>query len=284
LSGWERGMSSTVVPESTEIAGEVHERTSPSSKIVYAAVMREGDEELERPGAALIWSAIAAGLSMGLSPITEGILRAYLPDAGWRPLIVSFGYSLGFLVIILGRQQLFTENTLTAILPLARNKDLRTLGKVAKLWTLVMAGNLAGAAGIGFYAIRSGAFPQHMKDSMISVYKEIGGHGFGETVLGGIVAGWMIALIVWLLPFAESARVWVIVAITYVVGLAKLPHVVAGSVETFMLGAAGQPGWSFLLTGYILPAFIGNAIGGVTFVALLNHAQVVAGSSEESQA
>ncbi len=77
--------------------------------VVDEAIRREGDKELARPSSALAFSGLAAGLSMGFSLIAEGLLRAHLPDVVWRPLIVKLGYALGFLVVILGRQQLFTE-------------------------------------------------------------------------------------------------------------------------------------------------------------------------------
>src|SRR5215207_8851999 len=102
---------------------EAEERSAPSGKVVYKAILKEGEGELARSSSALFWSGLAAGLSMGLSMIAEGLLHAHLPDAPWRPLVAKFGYSVGFLIVILGRQQLFTENTLTPVLPLLRRKD-----------------------------------------------------------------------------------------------------------------------------------------------------------------
>src|ERR1041385_6652600 len=115
--------------------------SAPSGKIVYKAILKEGEEELARSSAALFWSGLAAGLSMGFSMITEGLLHAYLPETHWRPLISKLGYSVGFLIVILGRQQLFTENTLTPILPLLLRKDASTLMNVLRLWSVVLAAN-----------------------------------------------------------------------------------------------------------------------------------------------
>src|SRR3954467_9003118 len=95
---------------------EAEDRSAPSGKVVYHAIVKEADEELERSVAALFWSGLAAGLSMGFSLVGEAILRAHLPDEPWRPLVAKIGYSFGFLIVILGRQQLFTENTLTPML------------------------------------------------------------------------------------------------------------------------------------------------------------------------
>ena len=124
---------------------EAESRSSPSGKIVYKAILTEGEEELDRPSSALFWSGLAAGLSMGFSLVSEGLLRAYLPDAPWRLLVAKLGYCIGFLIVVLGRQQLFTENTLTVMLPLLRRKDPRTLANVGRLWAVVLAANLIGA-------------------------------------------------------------------------------------------------------------------------------------------
>ena len=127
---------------------EVHERSSPSGKIVYKAISKEGEDELERSSAALFWSGLAAGLSMGFSMIAEGLLTSFLPDEHWRPLVAKFGYSAGFLIVILGRQQLFTENTLTPILPFLQRKAKATAANVLRLWSIVLVANLIGAMAV----------------------------------------------------------------------------------------------------------------------------------------
>jgi formate/nitrite transporter FocA (FNT family) len=260
---------------------QAEDRSAPSGKIVYKAILKEGEEELERASAALFWSGLAAGLSMGFSMIAEGLLKAYLPDAPWRPLVAKLGYSVGFLIVILGRQQLFTENTLTPVLPLLQRKKVATFGNVLRLWTVVLAANLIGAFVIGSVSVRTNAFDPHVRQAFIDIGHEAMKHGFGTVLLRGILAGWLIALLVWLLPFAETARVWVIIFITYIVGLAGFSHIIAGAVETFALAAAGQKSWLTVFGGFILPALIGNILGGVTLVATLNHAQVVAGTQGE---
>ncbi|HMR68580.1 MAG TPA: formate/nitrite transporter family protein, partial [Anaerolineae bacterium] len=111
---------------------EVRRRTAPRAAIVYETIRREGEDELDRTTAALIYSGLAAGLSMGFSFLGEALLQAHLPEAPWRPLISKAGYSLGFLIVILGRQQLFTENTLTPILQLLDRLDVKTLMQVLR--------------------------------------------------------------------------------------------------------------------------------------------------------
>ncbi len=123
---------------------QVEERVAIGAHVVYETIRREGEEELNRPAAALAWSALAAGLSMGFSFIAEGLLMARLPDQPWRPLVSRAGYCIGFLIVILGRQQLFTENTLTVVLPLLVRKDLATLLRMLRLWAVVLGANLVG--------------------------------------------------------------------------------------------------------------------------------------------
>jgi formate/nitrite transporter FocA (FNT family) len=260
---------------------EAEERSAPSGKVVYKAILKEGEEELARPSSALFWSGLAAGLSMGFSMIAEGLLHARLPDAPWRPLVAKFGYSVGFLIVILGRQQLFTENTLTPILPLLQRKAGATLANVSRLWAVVLVANLLGALLMAVVAARTEAFDPHVREAFSEMGRKATEHGFWATALRGVFAGWLIALMVWLLPFAETARVWVIVVIAYIVGLGNFSHVIAGAVEVFSLAAAGQAGWPAVLGGYVVPTLLGNVLGGVTLVATLNHAQVVAGGGGE---
>src|SRR5512146_1207676 len=97
---------------------EIERRAAIRVVVVHEAIRKEGEAELSRSSSALAWSGFAAGLSMGFSLVGEGLIRAHLPEASWTPLLAKFGYALGFVIVVLGRQQLFTENTLTAIVPL----------------------------------------------------------------------------------------------------------------------------------------------------------------------
>ena len=136
---------------------EITERASPPGQVVYHAVNREGEHELKRSSSELAISGLAAGLSMGFSMMTEGFLHAHLANSAWRPLVTKLGYSVGFLIVILGRQQLFTKNTLTVILPLLRMKKLAVLANVGRLWIVVLVTNLVGAYLIRWFMARSNA-------------------------------------------------------------------------------------------------------------------------------
>ncbi len=256
---------------------EAEERSSPTGKVVYEAIRQEGQSELERTTSALAWSGLAAGLSMGFSFLGVGLFRAFLPEAPWVPLVSSFGYVLGFLIVILGRQQLFTENTLTVILPLMRRRDGETLGNVLRLWATVLVANILGALAFAFVMARTEAIEAHVFEALRQVAIDAAPRSFAVALLRGIFAGWLIAMVVWLMPFAETARISVIIILTYVVGLAQLTHVIVSTIEASFLVFTGDSTWTEMLTHSFVPALIGNIVGGVALVAALNHAQVVAG-------
>lgn len=258
----------------------IEDRIAIGAKVVHEAIRNEGQEELARPSSALAWSGLAAGLSMGFSLLAEGLLSAHLPDAPWAPLISRFGYSLGFLIVVLGRQQLFTENTLTVILPLLTRRDLPCVWGVLRLWSIVLAANLVG---VFFFAWALGGtdlFQPYVKQAFARLGMLEISYGFWLVLLKGIFAGWLIALMVWLLPFAEAARVHIIIIVTYLVGLAEFSHVIAGSSKVLYLVATGEASPLRFLYGYMVPSLVGNTIGGVSLVAVVNHAQVVAGGEK----
>jgi formate/nitrite transporter FocA (FNT family) len=273
---------STIQPATAqEEQQEAKERSAPSSKVIHEAILKEGKEELARSSDALFWSGLAAGLSMGLSMVAEGVMTHYLPDLPWRPLVANLGYSVGFLVVVLGRQQLFTENTLTPILPLLHRLTWRSLGNVLRLWGVVLVANLLGGLALALVLAHTGTFEPAIKTEFAHMGQQALEPGFGLVLLRGIFAGWLIALMAWLLPFADTGRIWVIIIITYVVGICHFSHVIAGSVEVFTLAALGEASWGQVLGGFTVPALLGNILGGVLLVAGLNHAQVAANDAEE---
>jgi len=269
--------SSDNVPElSRRERQEVARRARISALVVHEIVREEGERELNRPPEALALSALAAGLSMGFSLVFQGLLHTYLPAAPWRPLIDNLGYSVGFFIVILGRQQLFTENTLTAMLPLFAHPDWHTFWKVARLWLVVLAANLVGALLFALLVAHTAIFPANIQRSFAEIAQHSLRGDFGLTILRGIFAGWLIALMVWLLPAAESTKLHIIILITYIVALGGFAHIIAGSVDVLYLVNIGTVAWEGYLLGFMLPTLIGNIIGGVSLVAALNFAQVAA--------
>lgn len=256
---------------------KAREEESLDQKITYDVIRREGDKELKRPPSALWWAAIAGGMSMGLSFLTEGLLRSHLPEAEWRPLITNLGYPIGFLVITLGSQQLFTENTITPIVPLLISWTREKLGRMLTLQLVVLAGNVVGALAFALLIGRTTTLSPHAHEAMTAIANEALRSGFLTTMVRGIFAGWLIALMVWMLPAASTSQVPVIFIMTYLIGLGGFAHVIVGSVEVLYLVLTGQANVVTYLSGLFLPALIGNVIGGFVLVTWLNHAQVTSG-------
>ena len=272
----EDDQSGNIVQLSQDEEQEVRKRSSLRAAVVFETVRREGETEVSRPALALAFSGLAAGLSMGASLVGTGVLRAYIPDVPWRTLIENLGYTLGFLIVILGRQQLFTENTLTAILPVLDDPDKpKKFAQMLRLWSIVLLTNLIGAAIFAEVVAKTAMFGPTIKASFLQLGLLAVHPSFGEIVWRGILAGWLIALVVWLLPAANPQRVWIIIIITWLVGAAGLSHIIAGSVEALYAVAAGAWPWTLYVTNFLVPVFIGNCIGGVGLVAILNYGQVV---------
>jgi formate/nitrite transporter FocA (FNT family) len=265
-----------IVQLSKDEEREVRERTALRAAVVFETVRREGETEITRPAAALAFSGLAAGLSMGFSLVGTGILHAYLPATPWRTIVEAIGYTLGFLIVIMGRQQLFTENTLTAILPVLDDPDKpKKLGQMLRLWGIVLFTNLIGAGVFAYVCARTSIFPDDIKAAFMQVGLTALHPTFGEIFGRGILAGWLIALMVWLLPAASPQRLWVIIIITWLVGVGGMSHVIAGSVEALYSVAAGAWPWTLYVTNFLVPVFFGNCVGGVLLVAILNYGQVL---------
>jgi formate/nitrite transporter FocA (FNT family) len=259
---------------------QVEERLAIGAHVVYETIRREGEDQLNRPASALAWSAFAAGLSMGFSFIAEGVLSAHLPDQPWRPLISRAGYCVGFLIVILGRQQLFTENTLTVVLPLLLRKDLATFVRMLRLWAIVLGGNLFGTFLFALCLGSVSLFDAHTRQCLTEIGAAHLGAGFGTVLVRAVFAGWLIALMVWLLPGAESARVSIIIIVTYLVGISGFSHIIAGSTTMFFLVVTKYISWRIYAVQFFLPTLLGNVIGGLSLVAALGHAQVVGGKEQ----
>jgi formate/nitrite transporter FocA (FNT family) len=192
-------------------------------------------------------------------------------------LLTNLGYPFGFLIVIIGRQQLFTENTLTAIIPLLARRNLTTFVSVLRLWAVVLAANLVGAHLFAWVVSNTPMFSPEIQHALREVALRAAAVSFGSAILRGIFAGWLIAMVVWMLAASSHGKVGIIVILTYVVGLSGLTHVIVGSVEVLFLVMIGAKSWFSYLAGYMIPTLIGNIIGGVSLVSAVNHAQVVAG-------
>lgn len=114
---------------------EIDEDRLPSRAMaIHEHIRQDGEKELERDAMALLWSAIAAGLSMGASLLAKGIFHVELEGVPGSFLLENLGYTFGFIIVIMARQQLFTENTVTAVLPVMQKPTMSNVGLLMRLW------------------------------------------------------------------------------------------------------------------------------------------------------
>ncbi len=260
---------------SEEDVEDIEERSRLRAPMIYEVVRREGEEEMGRPLTSLWWSGVAAGLSISFSLLVEGVLKLQLPKGPWQPLLISLGYPVGFLIVVLARQQLFTENTITAVLPLAAKFTLANFLRLGRLWAIVFAANMVGTLAAAAFCTFSPAVAPQLRDAMLEISREMMQNGWTAMCVKGITSGYLIAAMVWLIPSAEASQFSVVALLTYVIAMGGFTHIVAGSVDAFLLLLNGQLGFLHLLAGFTAPVLLGNVVGGTALFALISYAQIM---------
>lgn len=254
---------------------EVDEEELPSAAAaVHEQIRQDGEKELERDGMALLWSAIAAGLSMGASLMAKGIFQVHLTGVPGGFLLENLGYTFGFVIVIMARQQLFTENTVTAVLPVMHKPSGSNFYLLFRLWSIVLLGNLLGT-GLGALAFNHmPIFDDATRQAFTEISKKVMENSAGEMFANAIISGWIIATMVWMFPSAGAAKIVVIIMMTWLVALGDLAHIVVGSVEVLYLAFNGTIHWYEFFWPFALPTLAGNIIGGTFIFALISHAQI----------
>ena len=253
---------------------EAEERSAPAARVVHAAVAEQGEEELDRPLSSLFWSGVAAGIAIMASVWVSGALRHYLPGAPWSEAVVALGYPFGFVIVVLGRLQLFTEHTAVAVLPVVRQPSRNGVRRLARLWATVFVANIVGTATISAAAVFAPVQSADVLSGMLSVARTLTERDAAATLLHAIPAGFLIASIAWIRSAIEGSGFSTVFAVTYAIALGGFAHVIAGAAEAFLLLWHGDVGLDWVLAGFLLPALVGNIIGGTGLFALLAHAQV----------
>lgn len=256
------------------------DNTQMAQQNILRVQIREGLSELNRSTAGLFLSALSAGLDIGFGPffmaITLTVADFSFASVLTRELLIANAYAIGFLFVILGRSELFTEHTTLAVLPVLDGQaSLRQLGR---LWAIVYAGNLVGAtifAGI-IVAVAPTLGVVEPK-AFVEIARTLTDHGWAVLLGAGILAGWLMGLLSWLVAAAQESVsrllfVWIVAAS---IGFAHLPHSIAGTVEV-LVGVFGSQQVTVLdFLRFLVPATVGNAIGGSVFVSLLKYGHVV---------
>ncbi|MDE9614306.1 formate/nitrite transporter family protein [Citrobacter portucalensis] len=254
---------------------ELDEDRLPSRAMaIHEHIRQDGEKEMERDAMALLWSAIAAGLSMGASLLAKGIFHVQLEGVPGGFLLENLGYTFGFIIVIMARQQLFTENTVTAVLPVMQNPTLGNFGLLMRLWSVVLLGNIVGTGVAAWAFEHMPIFDEETRDAFVKIGMDVMKNTPTEMFSNAIISGWLIATMVWMFPAAGAAKIVVIILMTWLIALGDTTHIVVGSVEILYLVFNGTLHWSDFFWPFALPTLAGNICGGTFIFALMSHAQI----------
>jgi formate-nitrite transporter family protein len=266
-------------PQPSAAAGSATAQTEldrPTADEIYEQVSRNARHELDRAAVGLAISGVAGGMTMGLTALSTSIVIAILGPSPAARFIADLLYPIGFIAVILGRAQLFTENTLypVALMLAERRHGWRTL----RLWAIVFPCNVAGAFLFALLAVKTGALRPEFVAAMTHLGVEAATVATTHVFWSGVIGGWIIALVAWLVSGSHSitGSVMLIWLLTFVVGLGGFAHCIATSGEILaaildhQLAASRYFAW-------LAPATLGNICGGVLLVTLLEYGQVKGG-------
>lgn len=261
------------MPKKTKDLGDSERLTAHE---IFESAAEHAREELRRPWQALGFSGIAGGLTMGLTGLSTGLVTWLLGRSAVTPLISALVYPLGFLAVIIGRGQLFTENTLYPVVLVLTDK--KYLSQTFKLWAVVYAGNWIGSIVFAALAVHTSALNPGARDTLIELGAAAAGHPFGNVFWSAVVAGWLLALVAWLVTGSHwtTGQALVTWTMTLILGLGKFAHCVANSGEILSAVLAGTVTPSDYAS-WLAAATLGNIAGGVVMVSLLNYGQVKVG-------
>ena len=244
----------------------------PTASQIYKQVALNGRRELERSNVSLAISGVAGGLLMGLTGLSVAILMSMVGTTPAGKLTALFFYPLGFMVVILGRSQLFTENTLYPVaLMLAEKKHLLS---TLRLWSVVFPTNVLGAFLFALLAVKTGALRPEFVEQLAKLGVEAASITPAHAFWSGVVGGWIIATVAWLVSGSHSitGSVVLIWTMTFIVGAGHFAHCIASSGEILSSVLAGQVSAGAFIS-WLLPATAGNICGGVLLVTLLEYGQ-----------
>ncbi len=254
----------------------------PSAEEIYQQVARNAEAELKRTSLSLAISGVTGGMFMGLSALGVGIVLAVLGTTPHTFILSRMFYPLGFIVVILGRSQLFTENTLYPVALVLAEK--RQLWNTLRLWCIVLPSNVFGALLFAALISLTPALPHAVLNAVAHLGVEAANTPASTIFWSGVMGGWIIATTAWLVSGSHSitGSVMIIWVLTFVVGLGSFAHCIATSGEILSAVLTGQIFWT-AYPHWLLFAVLGNICGGVLMVTLLEYGQAMAGLSLEAE-
>ena len=233
--------------------------------------------EYRRPNYRLFISSLSAGLEIGFSIFLMGTLYSLFSDQVSKDslhLIMSIAYPIGFVFVIIGRSELFTEHTTLAILPvLNKNTSLKSL---FVLWAIILTGNLIG--GYMFSGILTYFTPEFgtiTNEAFVHLAHKVIDFPLKLIFVSAVLAGWLMGLLSWLVASSQEtiSRLFMIILVTTTIGIGGLHHSIVGSIEVFT-GLLIDP--TITVMDYIafeVTSVMGNAVGGVFFVGIIKYGQ-----------
>ncbi|WP_266082532.1 formate/nitrite transporter family protein [Haladaptatus caseinilyticus] len=240
--------------------------------------------ELNRSTEGLFLSGLSAGLDIGFGPLLMAVMATLLTGALGEPvteLLMANIYAIGFIFVILGRSELFTEHTTLAVLPVLDQQA--SLSQLGRLWGIVYAGNILGGIIFAGFAVVVGPATGLINSAAFTdIASSLTDHSLLVLIASGVFAGWLMGLLSWLVTAAQEtiSRIFFVWLIASTIGFAHLPHCIAGNVEV-LLGLFASSKITFVDYGrFLVGATAGNVIGGTVFVALLKYGHVVRGGQE----
>lgn len=253
-----------------------------SGNEVFERVVATASYEFSCSDRHLFFSGLAAGLSITLSFLTETTITATIPGTAGDILGYLF-YPIGFVFIVIGGYQLYTENTLTPVtLVLTR---IASVPLLIRVWGIVFVANILGAL-LGAFLLAETSI---LSPAAAGMAIETGSNVIETTKLSlffkGIVAGWLVAGMVWMNHAVRdsTARVLLVVFIMALIPANGLFHCIIATCEAFYLVFQGSVGGMAALFGVTIPITLGNTVGGVVLVALLNYGHTQDSSLDESE-
>lgn len=231
-------------------------------------MLASADEEIAEGKRQLFFSGLIAGFAISLTVVGHAVGAEVFPENGFLSAIL---YPIGFIYIILGNYQLYTENTLPPVaLTLSR---LASVPLLVLVWTVVLVGNVLGA-GFGVFLVAHGNV---LSPEAMTVATEFAGNGlelgWWTVFTKALFAGWLVAGVVWLDHAAQDSisRLLVIYFIFYTIAAGELYHVITAAGEAFLFLFVTGSNPIGVMMGYWLPVLLGNTVGGVLLFTLVNY-------------
>lgn len=234
--------------------------------------------EFNRSNSGLLISSFAGGMEVGFSVLLMGTMFTMFSESispEMLHIVLSFCYPIGFIFVIIGRSELFTEHTALAVLPVFNGSV--SIKSLLTLWGLVYVGNLLGGYLFSFLISQIGMMNGFIYDeAFLHLATELTHHHWYNILLSGMVAGWMMGLLGWLLTSSQEtiSRIFVIILVTSTIGIAGLHHCIVGSIEVFSGMLVHQAVQLSDYLHFLVWATLGNILGGVVFVALLKYGHI----------